>query len=149
MSGDMHPTHSGGLALDSLPSAGVVLLAALLVATAAYAQASAPKYDPQAAFREADTNRDGAVDHAEFETRMTEVFFFADTNKDGFLSQTEASVTLVQTDNLPAADTNKDGKTTVHEFTRASMQDYEQADTNDDGLLELDEVVGAYQPQTK
>lgn len=149
MSGDIHPTRPGRLPLVAVPAAALVLLAALLAATAADAQASAPTYDPQAAFRATDTNHDGAVDHAEFETRMTEVFFFADTNEDGFLSPAEASATLVQTENLTGADANKDGKLTVHEFTRARMLDYEEADTNHDGLLELDEVVDAYHPQPK
>jgi EF hand len=149
MSGDIHPTDSGGFTVVSVAALGTVLLAALVVPAAVQAQPNPPAYDPRTAFQEADTNHDGAVDHAEFVTRMTEVFFFADTDKDGVLSAAEAPATLVQTSNPSAADSNHDGQMTVHTFLHARMQDYEQADTNDDGLLELDEVVDAYQPQTK
>jgi len=124
--------------------AAVLWLALPLAAPRAGAQAQ-PTYDPRAAFRETDTNHDGAVDHAEFEERMADVFFMADVNKDGSLSPSECSATLVQTENITAADSNHDGKLTLHEFERARLKEYDQTDTNADGLLELDEVVGAYE----
>lgn len=109
------------------------------------APANTPTYDPRTAFSETDTNHDGAVDHAEFTERMTEVFYAADTDKDGGLSITEIQATLVETGSHGKADTNHDGKDTLHEFLRARAVDYEEADTNDDGLLQLDEVIKAYQ----
>jgi hypothetical protein len=129
---------------------GVVCLLATSPAVGqAPAQANKPAYDPRTAFGETDTNHDGAVDHGEFNERMTEVFYHADSDKDGGLSTTEIRATLVETDNLSAADTNRDGKTTLHEFTRARAVDYEQTDTNDNGLLEVDEVVTVYEKVKK
>ena len=120
------------------------------VATAAAsAQTPTPAYDPRAAFAETDTNHDGAIDHAEFIERMTEVFFRADADKDGKLTPAEVSATLVQTSNLADADSNHDGSLTLHEFMRARMKDYDQVDTNGDGLLEIDEVVSAYETKAK
>jgi len=125
--------------------AAALWLAAGLSGGAATAQAPTPQYDPRTAFSETDTNKDGVVDHVEFEERMTQVFLRADSNKDGVLTSTEAATTLVETANLGKADSNHDGTLTLHEFTRARMLDYEQTDTNDDGVLELDEVVTVWE----
>ena len=43
-----------------------------------------PVTDPRSAFEATDKNRDGEIDHAEFQNRITEVFYFADQDKDGF-----------------------------------------------------------------
>jgi Ca2+-binding EF-hand superfamily protein len=125
--------------------AAALSIASGLTGSAARAQTPPPTYDPRAAFAEADTNHDGAVDHEEFVERMTEVFYAADVNKDGKLSPTEVTATLTETTNLKAADSNGDGVLTLHEFLRARLKDYDLADTNGDGLLELDEVVKIYE----
>jgi hypothetical protein len=131
-----------------------MLVAAALLAAActpgpAGAQAGKPTYDPRFAFGETDTNGDGAVDHEEFDVRLTEVFYRADVNKDGSLTAAECTATLVQTDNLATADSNHDGKLTLHEFMRARFKDYEQVDGNDNGVLEQDEVVKAFESPGK
>lgn len=141
----MHCVHIRGMF-----AATALLMTIGLVGGSAGAQAGTPTYDPRAAFAATDTNHDGAVDHEEFLTRMTEVFYRADVNKDGVLTVDEAGATLVQTPNLEGADGNHDGKLTLHEFLSARFEDYDQVDTNHDGLLELNEVVDAYEkPQKK
>jgi hypothetical protein len=113
---------------------------AMLLAVPAYVRAQAPEmYDAQEAFRQSDGNRDGAIDHGEYETRISEVFFFCDTDKDGRLTEQESALTLVETDHA-GADSNGDGTLSMHEFSRQRHADFEQADTDDDGLLQLDEV---------
>ena len=104
------------------------LLAATIVLAAGRTFAEDPtpkeKYgDPHQAFAQADTNRDGVIDHAEYQERITEIFFFADKNKDGRVS--------------------------LHEFLRVRFKDFEKADKNDDGVLEIDEVVATYEDKGK
>jgi Ca2+-binding EF-hand superfamily protein len=108
-----------------------------------------PSYDPRTAFSESDFNHDGQIDHAEFDERMTDVFFHADANKDGVLSPNECRATLVQSESLDTTDSNHDGTLTLHEFMRAREVDFEQADTNDDGVLKIDEVVTIYERPSK
>lgn len=128
-----------------LRAIAMLFSAAMLSAAPAQAQAPAAPYDAQTAFRQTDTNRDGAIDHGEYETRMSEVFFHADVNKDGKLTVEESAVTLVET-NPASGDSNHDGTLSMHEFSRERHQDFEQADTNDDGLLQPGEINAAAQP---
>ena len=129
----------------NLQAIAVLFAGAMLSAAPAHAQAAAAPYDAQTAFRQSDTNQDGAIDHGEYETRMSEVFFHADANKDGKLTVEESAVTLVETD--PAhGDSNRDGSLSMYEFSRERHQDFEQADTNDDGLLQPGEINAAAQP---
>lgn len=120
-------------------------LALLAAAAAAAAQAAEPRYEPRAAFAESDTSRDEVVDHGEFVTRMTDVFYEADADKNGVLTPEEAKRTLTVTENVRGADSNGDGKLTLHEFMRARLRDYDQADKNANGVLELDEVIDVYE----
>jgi Ca2+-binding EF-hand superfamily protein len=104
--------------------------------------------DARAAFEQSDTNHDGAIDHEEYQERITEVFFFADKNKDGWLEPDELDV-LVFADDFKADDKDKDGRVSLREFMRVRFRDFTKADTNDDGVLELDEVVATYDGKHK
>ena len=59
-------------------------------AGAARAQQQEP-YDPHKAFKEADKNKDGAIEMSEFYERVTDVFFLGDKNKDGKLTEDEVT----------------------------------------------------------
>jgi len=121
---------------------GTVIIAAALTAfSPASAEDAAKKYDPRAAFAEADTNHDGVVDHEEFHERIVEVFYSADANKDGVLDAVELKQLTFPDDfkKDPA------GRVTLREFLRVRFHDYDVADKNHDGVLSLDEVVAAYE----
>ena len=126
--------------------------ATVLIVAAGLALAGSPtrgddaarKHDPRAAFAEADTNRDGVVDRAEFQARITEVFYSADRNKDGFLDPEELKQ-LAFPDDFTADDKDRDGRVSMREFLRVRFHDFDAADTNDDGVLSLDEVVAAFE----
>jgi len=121
---------------------GTVIIAAAFAAfSPASADENAKKYDPRAAFAEADTNHDGVVDHEEFHERIVEVFYSADANKDGVLDAVELKQLTFPDDfkKDPA------GRVTLREFLRVRFHDYDVADKNHDGVLSLDEVVAAYE----
>ena len=105
------------------------------------------KYDPRVAFAEADVNKDGVVDHAEFQERITFIFYRADANKDGFLDATELKQ-LTFPEDFTDDDKDKDGRVSLREFLRVRFHDFDVADTNHDGVLELDEVVAAFEGRT-
>jgi len=114
-----------------------------LVVSPARAGDQANKYDPRAAFAEADTNHDGAIDHEEFHERIVEVFYGADANKDGFLDARELKQ-LAFPEDFTADDKDHDGRVSMREFLRVRFLDFTSADT-DDGVLSLDEVIVAYE----
>src|SRR5262245_1156363 len=125
-------------------SATLILAIGLTVAAArAMADEAATKYDPRAAFAEADKNHDGSVDHEEFQLRMVEIFYSADRNKDGFLDAEELKQ-LAFPDDFTADDKDKDGRVSLREFLRVRFRDYDEADTDHDGELSLEEVIAAF-----
>ena len=125
---------------------GTLIVAAWLVLAGSLALADdqAKKYDPRAAFAEADKNHDGVVDHEEFHERIVEVFYSADVNRDGFLDAVELK-RLTFPDDFTADDKDKDGRVSMREFLRVRFHDYDAADTNDDGVLSVDEVIVAFE----
>jgi hypothetical protein len=125
----------------------ILIAAAALAATAstARAQAAAPKYDPRAAHAEADTNRDGHVDHEEFQLRIVEVFYHGDRDKDGFLTPAEVQAVVVEPVDLAEADTDRNGKLSLREFVRERFEVFDDVDENDDESLSVDEVVKAFE----
>jgi Ca2+-binding EF-hand superfamily protein len=124
-----------------------MLLLGALVAVAgpvAADEGAAPKSDPQAAFTQADTNKDGRIDRGEFEDRIVDIFYFADKNKDGVLDESEVRV-LVFSDDFKVDDKDQDSKVTLREFERVRTRDFDRADTDEDGALSLGEVVETYE----
>jgi hypothetical protein len=120
---------------------GMMIIGAAFAAFSPASAEEAKKYDPRAAFAETDRNHDGAIDHAEFQERLTEVFYSADTNKDGVLDAVELrQLTFPDDFKKDAA-----GHVTLHEFLRVRFHDYDVTDKNHDGVLEIDEVVDAYE----
>lgn len=107
-------------------------------------QGSPPSHDPRAAFAATDKNKDGEIDHAEFQQRITEVFYFADKDKDGLVVQGELKV-YDEEDLFEDADKNGDSKLSLKEFVAARFEKFEEADTDESGTLSLDEVVAEFE----
>ena len=120
----------------------VMLIAVLFTCPAGYSVA-AEQMTREEVMATADKNHDGRIDLAEFNQRMTEVFFFADTDKDGKLSWEEIHAVVVDADpeRFKAADTDGDGKLSLEEFMYAVDIDFVQADKNHDGVLDMEEVA--------
>ncbi len=120
-------------------------IATLCSAGSAWAQQGKPPIsDPRLAFAETDKNGDGKIDHAEFQARMVEVFYFTDKDKDGFAVRGEMGVW--DEENLfDRADRDGDGKISLDEFVAARFQDFDRADTDDSETLTVDEVVAEFE----
>jgi Ca2+-binding EF-hand superfamily protein len=121
----------------------IVGTTALLTTTAGATDPAKP-HDPRAVFAEADTNKDGSIDLAEFHTRLVEVFYNTDTNKDGVLVIDEY-VRLPVSSGFKEADGDGDGKLSMDEFIAIRYRQYKVADKNSDGQLSVGEVVEAYE----
>ncbi len=134
------------------PDSRVTLLVALLLVTLLLALAWAPtalaqdgrplESSPDVAHKQADTDGDGGIDHAEFHHRMVEVFYFADGDRDGYLVGIEIART--GRENPAAGDTNHDARVSLKEFIDEAFDRFEAGDTNDDEELSLAEVRAAY-----
>ena len=126
----------------------LILAAGLALACApARGEDRGSTYDPRVAFAEADANHDGVIDHAEFQERITFIFYRADANKDGFLDVIELKQ-LTFPEDFTENDKDKDGRVSLREFLRVRFHDLDVADTNRDGVLSLDEVVAAFEGRT-
>jgi hypothetical protein len=93
---------------------------------------------PSTAFEQADKNRDGSIDHAEYYDCQVDVFFLIDVDKDGYVTITELGE--VDQDTFVRADRDKDGKLSIREFTAARFKDFDGADTDDDEVLTMTEI---------
>jgi EF-hand domain pair/EF hand len=125
---------------------GIALgMASLLYAGGVSAQqGSPPVQDPRAAFAITDKNGDGQIDHAEFQQRVVDVFYFADKDKDGLAKRGEMGVWDEQA-LFDRADKDGDGQISVKEFVAARFEDFEQADTDHSGTLSVEEVVAEFE----
>ena len=119
-------------------------ITALAAGSVAAQQAPAPVSDPRSAFAATDKNKDGVIDHAEFQERITEVFYFADKDKNGLAKKGELHV-FDEDELFAEADKNGDGQLSLREFVAARFVLFEEADTNKDGVLSLDEVVAEFE----
>jgi hypothetical protein len=129
-------------------TAMLTLATGLLFAASGARAEEAPKYDPRGAFAETDANRDGAVDHGEFQVRIVEIFYGADADKDGFLDPRELK-RLTFPDDFTDDDKDRNGRVSLREFLRVRFHDYEVADGDRDGALSSEEVVAAFEGRKK
>lgn len=120
-------------------------LAAALVFTSGVRAGPPTAYDVQAAFAEADTNKDGSIGIDEYYDRLVEIYFHGDTNKDGTLSPEEFSKAVVIQEPFAQVDGDGDGKVDRREFVRARLPIFQSSDTDRDGGLSLAEVKAAFE----
>lgn len=135
-------------------AAGAALIAAgVAVAETAGAPApgAAPAGGPHRMMEEADTNHDGTISRAEFNTGVQARFARLDTNRDGSLSREEMQAG--RPDRGPGGpgheghrgrghrnpDANNDGVTTRQEFLAGPTAMFERLDANHDGRLTAEE----------
>jgi hypothetical protein len=117
------------------------LLAAGTLALAAEPEGTITTTGPATAMEQADRNKDGVIDHAEYHDRQADVFFLVDVDKNGKVTATELGE--VDEDRFVTADENKDGSLTLREFTAARFKDFDAADGDDDEVLTAVEIDGA------
>jgi Ca2+-binding EF-hand superfamily protein len=128
---------------------GAVLVAATLPTAADEPKGEITTTGRSTAFEQADKNKDGVIDHAEFHDRQADVFFLLDVDKDGKLTVTELGE--VDTDRFVVADQDKDGALSLREFTTARFKDFDDADVDGDEVLTATEIDAAAKgtPQKK
>jgi Ca2+-binding EF-hand superfamily protein len=161
-----------------------LLLSVLLVSAASPAlpQAAAAPKGPQPVsrtvymsrvdrgFSEIDTNKDGYVDRAEYEsaearaiaTRRAQIlkqrqaaFKQLDKDKSGSLSLTEFNSAVAAeptrkpdaTPRIVRLDTNKDGKVSMAESRAPANAQFDRLDTNKDGILSVEEQKKPAKPK--
>ena len=133
---------------NGIPSGSCRLLLASLVAlglaSAAAADGRPEPHDPRKAHAEADRNKDGKVDRAEFQARMVEVFYFADADKSGFISFEDMDAATVFPEDFRSADRDGDRRISLYEFIEMRFADFREADTDGDGMLSVEEVEKIY-----
>lgn len=110
-------------------AAAIALLAGTGLATAQQAPAMHEGHLGQL-----DTNKDGGVSQAEYQTFMTESFTKLDRNADGVLVESEVRE-ILSPRQIAATDANKDGRISQDEFLRQVMSDFARADSGGDGHL--------------
>ncbi len=122
---------------------GFAILVTLAWAPTAFAQEGRPlESNPDVAHKQADTNGNGAIDHAEYHRRMVEVFYFADGDRDGYLVGIEIART--GRENPAAGDANGDDRISLKEFIDEAFDRFNVGDSNDDNELSVEEVRAAY-----
>lgn len=127
--------------------------AALMLAVAApvFADMGGPN---MGIWPDADTNKDGSIDRAEFDIERTAHFKTVDANSDGFITEDEmktfrdamhAKMEGKQGDMgakfLKRFDANADGKVTEAEWPKKGRMTFAEADANKDGAVMADELA--------
>jgi Ca2+-binding EF-hand superfamily protein len=89
--------------------------------------------DPASAVQETDTNKDGQIDRAEFQTRLLYEFSSRDLDKDGFLTRSE--LPHVTAEAIRAADGDSDGKLSAIEYMNQRLKEFDAADRDRNGVV--------------
>jgi len=98
----------------------------------AVAQQAPSMHDAQ--LDQIDTDNDGGVSRAEYQSFMTSSFARLDSNGDGVLVQSEVTNVLTP-EQFSAVDANQDGRVSRDEFMNQVMSDFAAADRGGDGSL--------------
>ncbi|MES1150612.1 MAG: EF-hand domain-containing protein [Dongia sp.] len=88
-----------------------------------------------------DTDKDGKISKAEFDTESTALFKRLDKNSDGKIAADEVPARhWGKGPQFGMMDTDKDGKVTKAEFTAAEDHMFQKLDANGDGVITPDEM---------
>lgn len=122
--------------------------------------AVAPAFADFGPWQKADTNKDGAIDRAEFDAQGAERFKAIDANGDGFVTSEEmkafheaqrAKFEAAKGDMgakfLKRFDKDNDGKISAAEWPKDGRLKFEKADANIDGFVTGDEMAQAHKPR--
>ncbi|MGI9509741.1 MAG: EF-hand domain-containing protein [Geminicoccaceae bacterium] len=112
----------------------LVVLACMTIGLALGSPAIAGTIDEL--FEYLDSDGDGVITRAEFQTNLFEVFFERDSSEN---IKIELSETKLKPDVFAAADTDGDGSLSGVEFNDAAFTQFEAADTNTDGVISREE----------
>jgi hypothetical protein len=131
--------------------AGAALLAAPLAAQRFARGQGGQQRDPIEAFRDADTNGDGAVSRAEYAAARMARFDKLDRNGDGSISRDDFGRLIRLAPRLgrridmllAAADTNYDGRVSRAEYGVMPMPLFDRLDLNHDGKIDAQELAAA------
>ena len=82
-----------------------------------------------------DTDENGTLSRAEYETFMANAFSKLDQDDDGHLTQHDVS-SILTADQFAATDANGDDRVSRDEFMAQVMQDFQAADRTGDGHLQ-------------
>jgi len=92
-----------------------------------------------------DTDKDGKISKAEFDTESVALFKRLDKNSDGKIAADEVPARhWGKGPQFGMMDTDKDGKVTKAEFTAAEDQMFQKLDANGDGVITPDEMAAAH-----
>lgn len=102
-----------------------------------YGKLAAGATSPDQLFSVLDSDGNGEIDRAEWQTRKMAIFYMRDRNNDIALSRDE--VPGLASDRFAEADLNGDGVLSGFEFNQAPFTQFDKADRNTDGLVSRDE----------
>jgi Ca2+-binding EF-hand superfamily protein len=93
-----------------------------------------------------DTDKDGKISKAEFDTESTALFKRLDKNSDGKIASDEVPARHWggKGQQFGMMDSDKDGKVTKAEFTAAEDKMFQKLDANGDGVITSDEMQAAH-----
>lgn len=132
-------------------SSGLLCLTTALFITSCATTPPAPT--PEQRFKSADTNGDGKVTRAEYDThQIGEIFARFDTNKDSVITEKEYLAKGGTAERFRAIDTSGSGKVSLQEAmasaggVRKTLDaPFKEADANKDGSVTLQEFLTARQ----
>lgn len=122
---------------------GVLALVAIVSAMPAAGQSGLGGFKRD--FDTIDRDSDGQLSWVEFESRVTEMFYFSDLDTDGELTRQEAPVGVSR--RWQEFDGNSDDRITLGEFVENHRRSFTSADSSGDSALSEAEVDALPRPR--
>lgn len=102
-----------------------------------YGKAGGKAESPDQLFAALDSDGNGQIDRAEWQTRKMAIFYMRDRNNDIALSPEE--IPGLNKTRFAEADLNGDGVLSGFEFNQAAFSQFDKADRNNDGAVSAEE----------